>query len=52
MLAKAHISLNDQLGQVQYISDKTSMLTENVMTFKKCCINSIVYSTDDEEVPL
>ncbi|NXC41274.1 AT8B3 ATPase, partial [Penelope pileata] len=37
-------SLNDQLGQIEYIfSDKTGTLTENIMSFKKCCINGTIY---------
>ncbi|KAM6107225.1 phospholipid-transporting ATPase IK [Pterocles gutturalis] len=38
-------SLNDQLGQIEYIfSDKTGTLTQNVMSFKKCCVNGIIYA--------
>ncbi|KAM9515799.1 phospholipid-transporting ATPase IK-like isoform 1-T1 [Guaruba guarouba] len=39
-------SLNDQLGQIEYIfSDKTGTLTQNMMSFKKCCVNGTVYGT-------
>ncbi|KAM8939291.1 phospholipid-transporting ATPase IC-like [Pelodytes ibericus] len=43
------VRLNDLLGQVEYIfTDKTGTLTENIMTFKKCCIGSRMFGTTCE----
>ncbi|XP_069818635.1 phospholipid-transporting ATPase IK-like isoform X3 [Dendropsophus ebraccatus] len=43
--AKGH-SLCDLLGQIDFIfTDKTGTLTQNVMTFKKCCIGQRIFGT-------
>ena len=42
--------LIEELGQVEMIfSDKTGTLTCNVMEFKKCIINDVVYGSDNSK---
>uniref|UniRef100_A0A8C5P6W0 Phospholipid-transporting ATPase n=1 Tax=Leptobrachium leishanense TaxID=445787 RepID=A0A8C5P6W0_9ANUR len=42
--------LNDLLGQIEYVfTDKTGTLTQNVMTFKKCCIGHRMFGTSEGE---
>ncbi|CAH1786703.1 unnamed protein product [Owenia fusiformis] len=43
-------TLNEELGQIEYIfSDKTGTLTQNIMTFKKCSIDSVVYGENESD---
>ena len=43
-------TLNEELGQVTHIfTDKTGTLTKNLMTFKKCVINNVIYCNSHEE---
>ena len=51
MATKAQSSnLNEELGQVEYIfSDKTGTLTQNIMEFKKMCIGTSSYGTNEDK---
>jgi phospholipid-transporting ATPase len=41
--------LVEELGEVEIIfSDKTGTLTANIMEFKLCCIDDVVYSAEDK----
>ncbi|XP_066430586.1 phospholipid-transporting ATPase IK-like [Eleutherodactylus coqui] len=43
-------SLCDLLGEIDYVfTDKTGTLTQNVMTFRKCCIGGRIFGTTSIE---
>ncbi|KAL5035257.1 hypothetical protein RTP6_002978 [Batrachochytrium dendrobatidis] len=42
-------NLADDLGQIEYIfSDKTGTLTRNIMEFKRCSVNSVIYGHETQ----
>lgn len=46
-------NISDDVGQIEYIfSDKTGTLTQNVMEFKKCSINGVMYGEAYTEAQL
>mmetsp|Transcript_91190 Transcript_91190/g.162391 ORF Transcript_91190/g.162391 Transcript_91190/m.162391 type:complete len:1119 (+) Transcript_91190:76-3432(+) len=43
--------LNDELGQIEYVfSDKTGTLTQNVMDFRKFCVDGVSYGQGVTEI--
>ena len=46
-------NISDDIGQIEYIfSDKTGTLTQNLMEFKKCTINGVIYGEAFTEAQL
>ncbi|CAO3595457.1 unnamed protein product [Absidia cylindrospora] len=43
-------NISDDLGQIEYVfSDKTGTLTQNVMEYRKCTIDGVVYGLGETE---
>ncbi|KAI8333988.1 hypothetical protein BC941DRAFT_400926 [Chlamydoabsidia padenii] len=43
-------NISDDLGQIEYVfSDKTGTLTQNVMEYRKCTINGVIYGLGETE---
>jgi len=47
----ANTSICEDLGQIEYLfTDKTGTLTENVMIYRKCIVNGIIYEAGESEL--